>query len=386
MLRGPAIAAVLTACLCGPALAADAASPAAAVTVPGTVADEAAADPVSTAAGPDALADPGADPAGADSSGADPAAVAGAPADAPTDGAHAAVDPATLADLRAQLTDLSAQLRDLRAQLKASGRRGFAAAGGDAAIDRMNAMERQLSRLTGETERLSNRIDRIVRDGTNRLADIEFRLCEMEEGCDLGALTTPGPLGGGVAAMGGAVPPAARAAADVPLTAAERTAFDAASAALQAGDFPRAAELFGDFARQHAGSPATAEAQFLRGAALDSAGDPAGATAAWLSAFAAAPGGPRAPDALLGLSRVAAVGKAAGAGCVYIAELAERFPGTPQADESARRGQAAGCQMPDDAVPGQDAPGQDVPGQDAPDLAVDGGALPAGASVPGDGG
>lgn len=320
------------------------------------------------------------------------------PAAAGADPAAVAPSAATLADLRAQVNAMSAALKDLRAQLNASGRRGFAAAGGDSAIDRMNAMERELSRLTGETERLRNRIERAVRDGTNRLGDIEFRLCEMEEGCDLGALTTPDPLGEPASAGGAPAAPAPRPDADVPLTAAERSAFDAASAALQAGEFTRAAALFGDFARQHAGSPATAEAQFLRGAALDSAGDAPGATAAWLSAFAAAPAGPRAPDALLGLSRVSAVGKAADAGCVYLAELTERFPGTPQADEAARRSVAAGCPAPDgpapddvapdDAAPDDAAPGSAAPGDPMPDDAAPtgGGSLPAGAAVPGDGG
>ncbi|MFC0811175.1 tol-pal system protein [Paracoccus panacisoli] len=268
----------------------------------------------------------------------------------------------TLADLRADLKALAAELKALRAELNTSGAAGFQAAGGDSAIDRMNAMERDLARLTGEAERLRKRIDQVVRDGTNRIGDIEFRLCEMEDGCDLGALTTPtlgdqsagtggalgGVVGGPVAAAGPATGHPAGAdpvtpSAGVPLTAAERRSFEAASAAMQQGDFPRAAELFAAFARTHADSPAAAEAQFLRGAALDSAGDAKGATAAWLSAFAAAPTGPRAADALLGLSRVAAVGKAPSAGCVYLTELTTRFAGTPQADEAERRSSAANC-------------------------------------------
>ena len=321
-------------------------------------------------------------------------------------GQAAAPSAATLADLRAQLAALSASLKGLRAELNASGARGFAAAGGERAIDRMNAMERQLSRLTGETERLRNRIERVVRDGTNRVGDIEFRLCEMEEGCELGALTVS-PLGEDAAAGGGGgvmspAGAAAQAAADMPLTAAEKAAFDAASAALQGGDFARAAALFGDFARDHASSPAAAEAQYLRGAALDSAGDAPGAAAAWLSAFAAAPAGPRAPDALLGLSRVSAVGKSADAGCVYLDELTTRFAGTPQADEGARRSAAAGCAAQGDAPPGaaEGAAGEAEGGLDAaeggagpaeeasgaaggaPEAA---GALPAGGAAPGDG-
>ena len=65
--------------------------------------------------------------------------------------ATTAAQPRTLADLRADLTSLGAELKSLRAELNASGAAGFQAAGGDSAIDRMNAMEREIARLTGET-------------------------------------------------------------------------------------------------------------------------------------------------------------------------------------------------------------------------------------------
>lgn len=289
--------------------------------------------------------------------------------------ATTAAQPRTLADLRADLTSLGAELKSLRAELNASGAAGFQAAGGDSAIDRMNAMEREIARLTGETERLRNRIDKVVRDGTNRIGDIEFRLCEMEDGCDLGALTTPtlgDPAMGDGGGLGlGLTPgadPAVTPQADVPLTREEKADFQAASAALAAGDFAQAAALFGAFAAAHAGSPAAPEALFLRGAALDSAGDAKGATAAWLQAFAAAPTGPRAPDALLGLSRVSAAGRPASQGCVYLDELTTRFAGTPQADEAAKRAAAAGC---DPAAPDLPVLPADPAASADPDAAAD---------------
>ncbi|HRO14707.1 MAG TPA: tol-pal system protein [Paracoccus sp. (in: a-proteobacteria)] len=257
-----------------------------------------------------------------------------------------APDAATLADLRVQLKALTAGLQSLRAELTASGAAGFQAAGGDAALDRMNAMEAELSRLTGETERLKSRIERAVKDGTNRIGDIEFRLCEMEEGCDLGALTTPSlgdQAGGGSSDLRGDPGGIPAAAATAPLTAQEQADFAKAAEAMQAGDFAKAAELYGAFAATHAGGPKAAEALFLKGAALDSVSDPKGATAAWLQAFAADPAGPHAPDALLGLSRVSAAGRPASEGCLYLMELASRFPGTPQAAEADKRMISAGC-------------------------------------------
>ena len=282
----------------------------------------------------------------------------------------------SLADLGADLKALGAELKSLRAELRASGAAGFKAAGGDSAIDRMNAIERELSRLTGETEQLKNRIDRVVRDGTNRIGDIEFRLCEMQEGCDLGALTTPtlGDLDGGAGSpaqdLGRVGTPAS--APDVPVTAREQADLDRAAQALQAGDFVQAADLYGQFAVTHSGSPAAAEALFLKGAALDSAGDATGATAAWLQAFAAAPTGPRAPDTLLGLARVSAVGKPATESCVYLDELTTRFAGTPQAEEAARRSEAAGCDASAGDAPGEIPSQAADPGADAdPEAAAD---------------
>lgn len=284
----------------------------------------------------------------------------------------AAQDARTLADIRAELSQLSSDLQSLRAQLVASGPAGFAAAGGDSAIDRMNAMEARLAQLTGQTEQLQNRIDRIVRDGTTRIGDIEFRLCEMEEGCDLGSLTTPtlGEQGGSAplpssdqqGALAQPKTPSAGAAA----TAAEKADFDRAREVLGQGDFHRAAELFAAIAQTHAGGPLTAEALFLRGAALDSAGDLEGAGMAWLESFAANPNGPQAADALLGLSRAMSAKAGPQEGCYYLQEIVARFPGVPQAAEAERRIAETGCDAPAEEL------GEELDPEAAADLADDG--------------
>ena len=268
----------------------------------------------------------------------------------------AAQDAQTLADIRTELNQLTADLQSLRGQLVASGPAGFAAAGGDSAIDRMNAMEARLAQLTGQTEKLQNQIDRVVRDGTTRIGDIEFRLCEMEEGCDLGSLTTPtlGEQGGGTSPMPGSdqqgalAPASPSPAISSPLagpavTAAEKADFDRAQEVLGQGDFRRAADLFAAIAQTHAGGPLTAHALFLRGAALDAAGDLEGAGIAWLESFAANPNGPQAADALLGLSRAMSAKGGPQEGCFYLQEITSRFPGTPQAAEAEKRITATDC-------------------------------------------
>jgi len=266
-----------------------------------------------------------------------------------------AQDRQSLADIRSELSQLSSDLQSLRAEMVASGPAGFAAAGGDSAIDRMNAMEARLQQLTGQTEQLQNRIDRIVRDGTTRIGDIEFRLCEMEEGCDLGSLTTPtlGEQGGGSSPLppsnqGGALTGSAKPAPSTgPATAAEQADFDRAREVLGQGDFRRAADLFAAVAETHAGGPLTAEALFLRGAALDSAGDLPGAGIAWLESFAANPNSPQAADSLLGLSRAMSAKGGPQEGCFYLQEILARFPDAPQAAEAERRMAEAQCALSD---------------------------------------
>ncbi|MGR3199216.1 MAG: tetratricopeptide repeat protein [Paracoccus sp. (in: a-proteobacteria)] len=238
-------------------------------------------------------------------------------------------DPATLADLRTELGDLRSQLHGLRAELIASGAEGFRAAGGATAIDRMNAMEGRLKALTNQAEQLQNRINRMSVEGERRLADLEFRLCEMDPACDLSALTVTQPIGGQpeLAPSAPAVPENSAPAS----TAAEQADFDAAKTVLDSGDHVRAAQMFARVAETHAGGPLTAEALFLRGRALDLAGQPREAAAAWLEGFAADPDGERAGESLLGIARIIEGQGDPTAACLYLAEVPARFPGTPQA-------------------------------------------------------
>ncbi|MDO5647891.1 tol-pal system protein [Paracoccus sp. (in: a-proteobacteria)] len=245
-----------------------------------------------------------------------------------------------LADIRAELTTLRSDLQSLRAELRASGAAGYQAVGGAAAIDRMNGIEERLTRLTDDSERLQNRISRIATDSERRLADLEFRVCELDDTCDLSQLTMPVPAGdGGLLAP---VRPVEDAAA-LPSTAAEQQDFDRAQRLLDDGDYAAAADLFGHVARAHAGGPLTADALYLRGLALDSAGDPRGAAVAWLEGFSADPDGKRGGASLLGIARVIAGEGNATAACLYLAEIPARFPGSDAATEAEMRMTNFGC-------------------------------------------
>lgn len=261
---------------------------------------------------------------------------------------------APLADMQADLRALSVEMQALRSELVASGQPGFQAAGGDSAIDRMNAIEAAIARLTGETELLANRLNRIAQDGARRIGDIEFRLCEMDENCDLGALMSQPDLGrlGGNNASGAAVAPATPAASQDQgaTTPTEQRAFDQARAALDRGQFQQAADGFAALARNHAGGPLTAQALYLQGLALDATGQQAAAASAWLESFAARPDGAHAADALLGLARLAdaAGGEQAEVSCLYLAEITVRFARSAQAGAAAQRARQQGCDAPPD--------------------------------------
>lgn len=263
----------------------------------------------------------------------------------------------TLADLRAELTRLAQSLQGLRSELVEGGQAALQTAGGPTALDRMNAMEAEIVRLTARTEELQNRIDQVVSDGTNRIGDLEFRICELEEGCDTANMPITGILGG--AAAGGSAPsvptgagqpatattqPAGSGGAAPELAISEQRDFDAASAALAAGDHQKAADGFAAFALAYPGSPLSGDAQFLRGEALAGLGDTSGAARAYLDAFSGAPDGPRAPASLLRLGAALGLLGQVQEACVTLGEVPRRFAATPEAAEAQAAMQNLGCQ------------------------------------------
>src|SRR6056297_1908312 len=92
----------------------------------------------------------------------------------------------TLADIRQELSVLWVEIQRLRTELSTTGSPSGVSGGGP--LERVDAIERELRRLTSATEDLQLRVDSIVSDGTNRIGDLEFRLCELEPDCDIASL------------------------------------------------------------------------------------------------------------------------------------------------------------------------------------------------------
>ena len=252
----------------------------------------------------------------------------------------------TLADIRVELAALAAEFNALKAELVASGAATNGAAGGDA-LTRMDTIEAELARLNARTEEVELKLNRVVSDGTNRIGDMEYRLCEVTDGCDptsLGATSVLGETGAAPVDPMATGTETTDPAGGVELAVAEQEDFNRAKAVLDSGDFRGAADLFATYAQSYPGGPLIPEAHFLRGEALSTLGDTSNASRAYLEAFSAAPEGPFAPDALLKLGEGLALLGQVPEACVTLAEVGTRFPTSMAATQSQVAMQGLGCQ------------------------------------------
>ncbi len=228
----------------------------------------------------------------------------------------------TLADIRQDLSALYSEILRLQRELSSTGGAELVV-GGDV-LQRVDTIESEMRRLTASAERLEFRISRIVEDGTNRIGDLEFRLCELETDCDIASLGGTPLLGGEIADTAPVTPEPD---VDRPqLAIGEQADFDRARQSLERQEFLAAADLFQGFTETYTDSPLAGEAHFLRGEAYSGAGETSLAARAYLESFSGEPGGQRAADALFRLGEsLAGLGQTEEA-CVTLREVSARFP------------------------------------------------------------
>ena len=232
----------------------------------------------------------------------------------------------TLADIRQQLTLLYVQIQELKRELSTTGLVTTNVAG-STPLERLDAIEAELQRLTSKTEEIEHRVNRITTDGTNRIGDLEFRLCELEPGCDIGALGDTPSLGGvdNAAVVPSPISPISP--TNPSLAIGEQSDFDRALALLDGGDYRGASNAFATFVQTYPGGPLSPRAHYLRGEAFEALGEMTNAARAYLDAFSADQKGPTAPDSLFKLGwSLGALGQTQDA-CITLAEVGNRFPG-----------------------------------------------------------
>lgn len=225
----------------------------------------------------------------------------------------------TLADVRRDLATLLAEMKQLDDELVSSG--GSLVIRSGSILDRTAAIEEELRRVTRAVERLEFRIENVVRDGSNRIGDLEFRVCEQEPGCEITSLGSTLPLG-----QVDLTPQEVSTPTAVIMTIAEQREFDQAKEALEQGDVGTALVLFEDFTNSYPGGPLTQEAYLLSGQAATENGTHKVAARAYLSAYAENPTGTLASDALFQLSLSFQYLGNTREACVTLQEVASRFP------------------------------------------------------------
>lgn len=262
-----------------------------------------------------------------------------------------AQDEQTLADIRQELEFVYAEIVNLKRELSTTGSATQTANTGPA-LQRIDALETEVRRITGSLETKQNWIERIVNDGTNRVGDLEFRLCELETGCDIGSLDRTAPLGGGVPnrqvsngnTQGVTQPITDAGAVDTTgATDSEVATFQRALAAFEAQDFASASSQFDTLVTNFPGGPLTGEAHYWKGAAQAGLGDWGAAARSFLESFSGSPQGTKAPDALyrLGIS-LRELGQIEEA-CLMLSEVLIRYPAATILGEAAAERDALGC-------------------------------------------
>ncbi|NVO57178.1 tol-pal system protein YbgF [Rhodobacteraceae bacterium B1Z28] len=260
-----------------------------------------------------------------------------------TAGVAKAQDQQTLADIRQELTVLHVEIQRLKREFSTTGSPAPNLSG-SSVLERVDAIEAELQRLTRQTEQLNQRVQNIVTDGTNRIGDLEFRLVELEGG-DLSTLDQTSTLGGGDQSTAAVLPsPTEPSGADQgELAVGEKADFDAASQALADGDYQTAATMFAQFDTSYPGSPLAPEANLKRGQALEGLGDTREAARAFLASFTGDSEGALAPQALYELG--AALGRLGQTdqACITLSEVGVRFPASATLPDATQEMASLGC-------------------------------------------
>ena len=250
----------------------------------------------------------------------------------------------TLADLRQELIFINTEIQLLNRELSTTSG-GAAPAGSGTLLQRADALEQELRRITDVVEQLQFRIERVVQDGTNRLGDMQFRIIELEGGdvSNMPDIPVLGGENGSSTITSGNGNQSTSENTGVELAASEQGDFDRAVAVVKEGNYAVAVANFDQFLLTYPGGPLTSEVHYWRAEALAGQNDWSNAARAFLESFSGSPSGVKAARSLyrLGVS-LAELGQTQDA-CDTLVEVGLRYPTAQEADEARSDMTALNC-------------------------------------------
>lgn len=248
----------------------------------------------------------------------------------------------TLADIRQEMSVLYVEVQRLKRELSTTGA-PTTNISGNSPLERIDAMEAVLQRLTARAEEMEHKINQIATVGGNQIGDLEFRLCELETDCNLADLSDGTTLGNVDTAAAPAVVLTPTRNDGLELAVGEKADFEAAQAASDGGDYTGAAQQLGLFVQNYPGSPLSAQAYFMQGDAYEKLGETRPAARAYLDAFSSAPDGDFAPQSLYKVgTSLRDLGQQDEA-CQMFQQVGVRFPNSTVTADAATAGQNMGC-------------------------------------------
>ena len=237
---------------------------------------------------------------------------------------HAEGNNETLADIRQDLNILYVEVLKLRRELSTTQSASMKTNNEASVLERLDGMEKELRRLTSETENLEFRINSIVSDGTNVVRDLEFRLVELEGG-DVSEIDFATTLGGDLE-----IPPEKNIAENsMPeLAIGEKADYENGQKALIEERFEDSLILFERFLENYPDSPLSASVIIAKGNAYEGLGETKKAARAYLNSFSLYGESSVAPKALTLLGNTLVSLGQTDAGCQTLAQVLIRFAGS----------------------------------------------------------
>jgi tol-pal system protein YbgF len=184
---------------------------------------------------------------------------------------------------------------------------------------RIDALQADIRSIRGEVELLQNQTEGGKNQSRNLYSDLEKRLAALE---------TLGGVGGAPAA-GGVTPPVSG--------GSEQATYDAAMAALRAGNYDKAAATFREVVTNYPTGDLASNAQFWIGESYYTKGDLESAVAAYRKVLSDWPNSRKVPDALVKLGFSLSDLKRNGEARNMLEDVVRKYPGTTAAQLAADR-------------------------------------------------